>query len=77
MFDVYDSPAIYYFSDKNKAKAFKRRYKGRYPWRIVSYPINLKRVPKIDQLFFPDTPGGRAFLEIQAKELCKKKDYYQ
>jgi hypothetical protein len=67
-FAAFDSPVMYYFSTRAKADAFAKRYVGRYGWSIESYIVDPKKVSKDDEMWFPNTPGGKALQEREEKE---------
>ncbi|MCL4364915.1 MAG: hypothetical protein M1569_01480 [Candidatus Marsarchaeota archaeon] len=68
MLACYDSPVTYNFSTRAKADAFAKRYVSRYGWSIKSYTLDPKKVSKDDEMWFLNTPGGKALQEREEKE---------
>jgi hypothetical protein len=70
-FAAYDSPVTYIFSTRAKADAFAKRYVNRYGWSIESYIVDPKKVSKNDEMWFLNTPEGKALQKREEKEKAK------
>ncbi len=68
---AHDLSVVYNFSTKAKANAFAKRYISRYGWSIESYIVDPKKVSKNDEMWFLNTPGGKALLEHEEKETAR------
>jgi hypothetical protein len=71
-FDMWDSPIEYYFSTKKKATTFRKRYIGRWPWRMDSFILDPTRLRKYDAADFINTRAGKKFLAWQKADKEKR-----
>ena len=72
-FDCYDSPVGYYFSSRAKANSFAKRYISEYGWSITPYSIDPKKVNNFDEMWFPNTPGGKIIQKQREEDKARWK----